>query len=329
MTFGHHHLITIRYCFPGKKCTYGIKCKYHHPERSKQSNHAVADELRENAKHPSTSERQSSALPGESLSLMEDMAKKLTLGHESGSLKSKKDRKSENGTQVKGSHRSSKRSTSRKKTGQEHSSVQYSGSLEQLDSGLGSIDSQPVEAPWGDQMYGVKYDRLQQKHSVREQYCPFRSPPCSCCSHGRSSQGNTTAFSHHHHQYSSGSFSNHGSTPYRPTHYTSYGPYPVEIHTHSQPTDFHQQHCWSIPFGVHPEAFHSLPGESSCWESNHPEQRKSSVAGEEREAVRKKLLAIFSSHFVDKAMNMFPQLMDAEILVTEILKLQSQGRSLR
>lgn len=35
---------------PGKKCTYGLKCKYYHPERADQSQLSVADELRAKSK---------------------------------------------------------------------------------------------------------------------------------------------------------------------------------------------------------------------------------------------------------------------------------------
>lgn len=326
----------------GKKCTYGIKCKFHHPERAKQSNHLVADEIRENAKHPSTAQKQSSAhsslLPGQSLSLVEDMAKKLTLGHESGFLKIKKDHKNEHITQVKASHRSSKRATSRKeKTSQhslDHSSVRHSGSQEQLDSGLGSIDSQPVEASWSDHHYGVTYGSSQHTHSVRQQYCP--PTPCSCCSHGPSSQGTTPAF--HNQQYNLGPVSSHSSDifPYGPPHYSSYGAYPVSMHAYSQPTDFQhsgshglqQQQYWSVPFGARPPAVRSLPGERSRREPPQGTQQNPS-GGEEREAVRKKLLAIFSAQLVDTAMDMFPQLMDPQMLVAEILMLQSQDRLLR
>ncbi|XP_031151671.1 ribonuclease ZC3H12A [Sander lucioperca] len=308
-------------CPYGKKCTYGIKCKFHHPERAKQSNRSVADELRENAKHPSTSHKssaRSSPVPGQSLSLVEDMAKKLTLGHESGSLK--KDHKNE---QLKANQRSSKRATSRKeKTGQrsssDHGSVRQSVSQEQLDSGLGSIDSRPVDGPRSvcDHQYGPTYGSFQHSRSVRQQYCP----PCSCCSHGPSPQGTGQAFQHQNQHY---------SIPY-PTHYASYGAYPVSMPAYSQPTDFQhsrvhgcqQQQYWSDPFGAHPPGFRSLPGERSQWQ---PPQ-ETSPGGEERDVVRKKLLAIFSVHLVDTAMDMFPRLMDPQMLVAEILKLQSQIR---
>ncbi|KAM8766824.1 endoribonuclease ZC3H12A [Acanthopagrus schlegelii] len=319
-------------CPYGRKCTYGIKCKFSHPERPKQSNRSLADELRESAKHPSPAQKlpsaRSSPVLGQSLSLVEDMAKKLTLGHESGS--SKKDQKHEH--QVKASHRSSKRATSRKeKTSQlpssEQSSARHGGSQEQLDSGLGSIDSQT--APWSDHQY---------THSMRQQYGPPRSAPCSCCSHGPSSQGTTPGFQHHTQQYSLGPVSSHSSDiiPYGPPQYASYGAYPVSMPAYSQPPDFQhsrahnpqqRQQYWSDPFGAHPLAARSLPR----WERPPPPQRTqlSPANGEEREVVRKKLLAIFSAHLVDTAMDMFPQLMDPQMLVAEILMLQSQNKSLR
>ncbi|XP_032391853.1 ribonuclease ZC3H12A [Etheostoma spectabile] len=307
-------------CPYGKKCTYGIKCKFHHPERAKQSNRSVADELRENAKHRSTAHKQSSArsspVPGQSLSLVEDMGKKLTLEHESGSLK--KDHKNE---QSKTNQRSSKRATSRKeKTGQpsssDHSSVRQSGSQEQLDSGLGSIDSWPGDGPRSvcDHQYGLTYGSSQHSRSVRQQYCP----PCSCCSRGPSPRGTAPPFQHQDQHY---------SIPY-PTHYASNGAYPVSMPAYSHPTDFQhsrvhgcqQQQYWSDPFGAHPPGFRSLPGER--WQP----PRETSPSGEERKVVRKKLLAIFSAHLVDTAMDMFPQLMDPQMLVAEILKLQNQSR---
>ncbi|XP_070777808.1 ribonuclease ZC3H12A [Enoplosus armatus] len=334
-------------CPYGKKCTYGIKCKFHHPERAKQSNRSVADELRENAKHPSAAPKQSSArsspVPGQSLSLVEEMAKKLTLGHESGSAK--KDHKNEHGAQVKASHRSSKRATSRKeKTSQhlssDHGSVRHSGSQEQLDSGLGSIDSQPMEGPRSDHQHGATYGSSQHSHNVRQQYCPPRSAPCSCCSHGPSSRGTTPAFQHQNQPYSLGPVSGHSSDmiPYGPPRYASYGAYPVSMPAYSQPADFQhsrvhgrqqqQQQYWSDPFGARPPVVRNPPGKRPQWEPLQGTQ-PSPGGGEEREVVRKKLLAIFSAHLVDTAMDMFPQLMDPQMLVAEILMLQSQNRPLR
>lgn len=299
---------------PGKKCTYGMKCKFLHPERAKQSNHSVADELRRNAKRPSP-------VPGQSLLLVEDMANKLTLGHERSPLKITKN---ENLTVVKASHHSSKRAASRKeKTSQhssssDHSSVWQSGS-EELDSGLGSTDSQP----WSDHQYGGIYGSPQHTPSVKHQYCT----PCSCCAHGPSSQGTSPAFQHRNQQYTLGSVSSHGSNiiPFSPPHYPGYGAYPGSMTAYSQPTDYQQQKYCSVPFGPHPVAVRSLPGERCCWRPPQGTQQNPS-RGEGREAVRKKLLAIFSARLVDTAMDMFPQLMDPQMLAAEIVMLQSRGR---
>ncbi|KAG7499863.1 ribonuclease ZC3H12A-like [Solea senegalensis] len=329
-------------CPYGKKCTYGIKCKFHHPERAKQSNRLVADELRENAKHPPAAQKQpstcSSPVPGQSLLLVEDMAKKLTLGHESSSVK--KEHKNEQG---KTSHRSSKKVTSKKEkssqrsTPSEHDSVRQSESHEQLDSGLGSIDSQQMEAPWSqcDYQYGPKYRNCQHVCNVRQQCCPPRSAPCSCCSYGPPSLGIAPDFQHHPQHHKMGPLSSHSPDviPHNLPHYHGYGAYPVSVPAaYSQPADFqhtrvhkHQQQTyWSDPFGGHHPVVHGLPGKHLPRELLQPGPSR-----EEREVVRKKLLAIFSVHLVHMAMDMFPQVMDPQVLVAEILMLQSKNPSLR
>ncbi|XP_051908029.1 ribonuclease ZC3H12A-like [Hippocampus zosterae] len=40
----------LQHCPYGKKCTYGVKCKFYHPERTNRSQLSVADELRDRAK---------------------------------------------------------------------------------------------------------------------------------------------------------------------------------------------------------------------------------------------------------------------------------------
>ncbi|KAM9385076.1 endoribonuclease ZC3H12A [Pholidichthys leucotaenia] len=321
-------------CPYGKKCTYGIKCKFLHPERAKQSNRLVADELRENAKHPPTAQKQaqtcSSPVPGQSLVLVEDMAKKLILGHESGSTK--KDHKPEHPAPMKSNHRLSKRASSKKEKNSKHlsserDSVQHSSSQEQLDSGLGSIESQLVEASQSlcDHPHGLTYGRQQF-------YFP-RSAPCSCCSHRSSSHGTAPAYQPH----STGPVRSHSAEMlrYNSPHYPNYSPYTLSMPAYSQPTDFqhnrvhnvHQLPFWSDPCCPHPPAVHSLPKECSYWEP--PPGTQQTPSRDEREVVRKKLLAIFSAQLVDMAMDMFPEVMDPQVLVAEILVLQSQNRSLR
>lgn len=263
------------------------------------------------------------------------MAKKMTLAHESGFLK--KEHKTESVAQVKASYGSSKRSTSRKERNSprppsDHGSVRHSGSGEQLDSGLGSIDSQAMEAPQSssDHHYGATSGCYPPTHSLRQHYHPPRSAPCSCCSHGHPSQRTTPPFWHHGPHPSIRPVGGHTSDMTH--HYHSEGAYPFTMAAYSEPANFqhsrvhsHQQHLyWSDPCGRLPPAVHSLPGERSPWEP--PPGTQSSPSSKEREVVRKKLLAIFSAPLVDAAMDMFPQLMDPQRLAAEILMLQSQSR---
>ncbi|XP_029023401.1 endoribonuclease ZC3H12A [Betta splendens] len=286
-------------CPYAKKCTYGSKCKFLHPERAKQP-HSSADEPRGNAKHPSTAHKQPSArsspVPGQSLSQVEDMAKKLTLRQEGSP-----DHRNEPVVQVKANHRSSRRAASRKEKSQQPTS-DY-GSQEQLDSGLGSIDSQPAEAP--------SYGGCQQNHSARHQHCAPRSAPCSCCPSRRPPADLQP------HGAAASSYAAH-MAPYSPHHCASYGAYTPSLppYSCSASAQHHPQHYWSAQPGAPARTVRSLPAEGD-------------PSAKEREVIRKKLLAIFSAPLVDAAMNMSPQTLDPQILVAEILMLQSQNRSLR
>ncbi|PWA14848.1 hypothetical protein CCH79_00020316 [Gambusia affinis] len=252
------------------KCTYGTKCKFHHPERFKQNPGPV---------------------PDPNPSLVDDLARKLTLAHGSSS-----GRKLE---PVRSGHRSGRKSQSRKeKAGQQpdHGPVRNQGSQDQLDSGLGSIDSQnPGSLP--DPKYAAPYGTGP---------VPF----CSCCS-----------------------LSPIRMVPadlarYNPTRYPSCGPVPLSSHANSQPPDFqqtHQHRYWSDPFGRIPEAH----GPAGAWETGPGPEPGLEPGPEQREVVRKKLLAIFSAQLVDSAMDRFPQVLDPQVLVAEILALQSQNRYLR
>lgn len=307
-------------CFllSGKKCTYGNKCKFLHPERAKQSNPSFADGPWGNTKHPATTQKQSPAqsspVPGQSLSQVEDMAKKLTLRQESSSLK-KDQQKNEHIAPAKANHRSSKRAASRKeKSSQQatsdHSSLQHGGSQEQLDSGLGSIDSQPMEAS--------SHGSCQQVHTASQQHCRPRSAPCSCCP----SHQTTVNLQRRRQCHSAGPVSSYGPdvAPHSPCHCPSYGPYPVSMPAYQHSREHHhRQPCWSSPPRVPSPMVRSLLAEDSQAEPN----------SKEREVVRKKLLAIFSAPLVDMAMNMCPHTLDPQMLVAKILMLQSQNRSLR
>lgn len=342
-------LISCVVVHSGKKCTYGIKCKFHHPERANQSHRSVADELREKVKLPSTPLRQSSASPSpgpvHSLSLVEEMAQKLTL--EQCNSFPMKDHPSENEARVKGGHRSSKKASPRKEKTSQHSRsdlgcVQHGSSQEQLDSGLGSIDNQPMEAPWShrDHQHGTGYGSHQPTHSLRQQYGPPWSTPCICCSHPPTSLGSKPGFQKQNQHHSLGPTSSHGydMMSYGPSHYHGYGAYSVGTHAYSQPEDLQhsrghshqrQQPYWSDPIGVHPQGVHCMSGEHSHLHWEPFQGAQPTPQREKREVVRKALLAIFNASLVDMAMDMFPQLMDPQMLAAEILMLQSQNGGLR
>lgn len=281
---------------PGKKCTYGIKCKFLHPERSKQSNRAVADDLRQNTKNPGPARCE--PLPDQNLCLAEDMARKLTLGHDGASMKSQ-----ERPAPVKSGQRSGKKAQMRKEKSVQKSDRGSVRPQEQLDSGLGSIDSQQVENRWSLHVQNNRASYGTGPH----QFCPPGGAACSCCSHGPfRSAGMVLVGSH--------------SAPYSPPRYPSRSAF-------SQPQDFQNQRVqthqqppfWSDPFCGRRLEPHGPPGQR--WGSGpNPEQR---------EVVRKKLLAIFSAQLVDTAMELFPQVLDPQVLVAEILILQSQNQSMR
>ncbi|XP_054620599.1 endoribonuclease ZC3H12A [Dunckerocampus dactyliophorus] len=282
-------------CPYGRKCTFGLKCKFHHPERANQSPRLLADALRENTKKLSSivsKSSDSSPAPDHSLLLVEDMAKKLTLGHEKGSLR-------------KGTHCSRQKASSPKK---EKASLGFSDhcSLKQLDSGIGSIDSQSMEAPQCGATSG--------SHQPRQHFSSTRAP-CHCCSHGSASWRSFHQRPVHHH--SSGDF-----MPSDSPHYASYGGYPVSNMDHFQHGHLEQIY-WSDPVRPYAPICH-FPGGRSPRE---PPQRQALDPNlEERKIVRKKLLAIYSAHLVDAAMDMFPHVVDPQMLVAEIVMMQSHNK---
>lgn len=242
------------------------------------------------------------------------MAKKMTLGHESGS--SKKDHKNESVAQVKTSPRT--RSTSKKEKkgpGSPPGSAWRSGSREQLDSGLGSIGSQPTDAPWTscEHQHGAASGSSQPSHRTQEFYPP---------AHGAHA---TAALWHPH----SGNWSmgSHGPdvTLYG-THRHRHGDrvHPLTMPAYREHRGHDHRQYWSDPCARQLCAGHLLPDER--WWPPPPPAAPSNPGAQEREDVRKKLCAIFSAPLVQKAMDMFPQLMDPQMLAAEIVTLQSQNK---
>lgn len=310
----------------GKKCTYGIKCKFSHPGRAKQYHRSLADELREKARMASSPHRAPWA--GHDASLEEVMEQKLTLDLK-GPLK--KVHTSENVPVLKSGPQSTQRKFPLKRERPGHNSPTsldsvHTPSQELLDSGLGSYECQ------GTELQGSHSDhphRGQYKTSgSRYRPPPSCSQPCSCCS----LQSVSCSTGYQHHSMDLAASPNPGVMPYYEPQYNSYGGassyQSLNRPQYSLPHDFHgrmhpppQHGYWSEPYGGYS---HSPPsprqGEIASWAPAPP---KASPPMPEREQMRKKLRAVFNARLVDRAMNMFPNLMDPQKLAVEILNLQS------
>ncbi|XP_077405313.1 endoribonuclease ZC3H12A [Vanacampus margaritifer] len=236
-------------CPYGKKCTYGLRCKYLHPGRAKQSNCLLADELRENAKLSHTAPRSSVRSPAscQSLSLVEDAAMKLTLLEKS-SLKKEK------------VNHCSRQKPSCKKGWSSLGSSEH-GSHKHLDSGIGSIESQSMEAQQanGHTRYGATSGNFHPMPTSQ----PW-SAPSRCCLHD-SASWQTLQDQHLHHS-------------------------------------------------TRPDV---LPVDSPPPHTSY---------GEERKVTHTKLLAIFSADLVDAAMDMFPLVVDPQMLAAKIVMMQSHNK---
>ncbi|XP_036432745.1 endoribonuclease ZC3H12A [Colossoma macropomum] len=315
-------------CPYGKKCTYGIKCKFSHPERAKQSQRSLADELREKAKMSTSPQRPTSA--GHGASLEEVMEQKLTLDLK-GPLK--KAHTSENVPVLKSGPQSSQRKFPSKRERPGHYSPTsldsfHISSQELLDSGLGSYEYTELNGSHCDHMHRGEYRNAKPQPGSKHRPLPSVSQPCSCCS--LQSMSSSTGYQHH--SMDMAASQNPGAMPYCQPRYNSYGGgpsyLPMNMPQYSLPHDYHhnrlpphQHSYWSEPYGSYNRSPPSpMQGEIAPWGMAPP---KASQPMPEREQLRKKLRAIFNARLVDRAMDMFPNLLDSQTLAQEILNLQS------
>uniref|UniRef100_A0A8C1NLD8 Zinc finger CCCH-type containing 12A n=1 Tax=Cyprinus carpio TaxID=7962 RepID=A0A8C1NLD8_CYPCA len=305
-------------CPYGKKCTYGIKCKFYHPERTNQSQRSLADELRENARLSGSKEesrvigpirgmypRNDLGFGSSSPSLEQELEQKLNL-----------DPKSSDSRDVMFQYwndlLSTKKPLNTATVGQ-HSALVDRTSLQapcptnpssifSSDSGLGSYQSQ----------FSDPSQSIDELHWMRSNHPPMSGNP-GVPAGGQRYYDNMSSFSN-----------------YQPN-FGAYSSLPLANPVHRY--NVHAYGAWSYPYFL-PQAT-SLPEPLPCPSSHrspdvyrsqqHLAMPQSNAFQEEREEVRKKLHAIFNPHHVNKVMEMFPQLKDAQQLAAEILKLKSKG----
>ncbi|XP_067094119.1 endoribonuclease ZC3H12A isoform X1 [Osmerus mordax] len=350
-------------CPYDKKCTYGIKCKFYHPERTQQSYRSLADELRDNAclstvkedRNTKVSQRWPQTDLGSSGSsyrhtLEHDLEHRLVLGRHSplqkGHVNENQllywDRPLNSGHQfTRDSGGFSQHDWPAMPRPLSNSDQPYvSISHKHLDSGLGSYESQYSDAPHGlskplrsrpqQGLPPSPWPRLPAMHLDRQDI----EQPCRCCSHITSSAGPQKHYSYP------------NLEPHSQPRYNTYPTpqFPPSIHHYSLPSHFQdrgppQQKCWSDPFQGMPQTRTScsLPSPLSspaCHGHSCPYQEQPSwgcpmpqpsAFDPDREELRKKLQAIFNPHHVDMVMGMFPHLRDSQKLAAEILTLRSQG----
>lgn len=345
--------------FSDKKCTYGIKCKFYHPERVNQSYLSLADELREKAQISSAREDRNSRSSPRQLQSNSGPV------HNAGPYPQESNREhvidqqsaphliqvSENKPLYWGDPRNSTNHTPCSVPGDQcqtewpglHSSPNpYYAHIphEYLDSGLGSYESlysdvshcpssshrlmpQQQSALTGPRNVSVHLDKSNS------------SQTCRGCSH---EQPSTAHNQHHRNLDSNGQIKCDNFPPHMlpPGNHNS-----LLSHLQYSGAPDHQQSYWSDPYQALPQArtrcslptsvHSSLPNEFRCsctcqqYHSWGQQQLFPAAFDPQRLELRKKLHAIFNPHQVDTIMEMFPHLTNAEKLAAEILNLKTQS----
>lgn len=346
--------VCVQFCFPlDKKCTYGIKCKFYHPERTNQSYLSLADELREKAQISTVKEERNARLSPRHLQSEPGPAHSAYSHHQDSNTEHSRAQKSSLHPGQVSENRLLYREDPRKSPNHMPCSVTINNcqkdwpglhmmpnhyyanvSHECLDSGLGSYESQYSDfchsnshRPLPQQPSALAGTRHASVHLEKNN----TSQSCRCCSQVPHSAA---------HQQRNTNLDSKGQPKYDtypphmfPPGVQHHGSLPSHLHYSGAP--HHQQNYWSDPFQGLPQArsSHSLPssvhtsqGHSSChqYHSWGQQQSFSAAFDPQRLELRKNLHTIFNPHEVDTVMTMFPHLMDAEKLAAEILKLKTQ-----
>nr|XP_040020511.1 ribonuclease ZC3H12A [Gasterosteus aculeatus aculeatus] len=332
-------------CPYDKKCTYGMKCKFYHPERSNQAYLSLADELREKAQISTVKEQGNARIsprpipsdPGPAHNAFSDAKDPNTEHTRSQHSSSHTGQFCENARYWEDPGKSPIQMPPRvtgsltEWPGLHSTPNQYypNVSHEYLDSGFGSCESQ-----YSDYSHCVSNSLRRRPPQQSSPGGPSHAPlngeenntgqTCRCCSHEE------PAHQRHH----------GGQDAKRQPKHDAYPPHVFphqnhfSSHLHYGAAPHHQQQYWSDPFQVLPQARTSSPGHSSHpysgayegpqYHSWGQQQSPQAAYDPQRLELRRRLQAIFPPQQVDAVMGMFPHVMNAEKLAAEILNRKAQ-----
>ncbi|XP_056458491.1 ribonuclease ZC3H12A [Gadus chalcogrammus] len=334
-------------CPYDKKCTYGLKCKFYHPERANQAYSSLADELRDKARmSTSRPERKyrppprgppftpgPAANPG-SLDLETEPWPSLVPRGAAQPAKV-----TENFLICQEGGRTTQNHTSatwaqKDWPGRACPSHHPTNSGLSQDSGLGSYEGQfssDGHSPWSRPAQPSVYLEGPGPRSMCG-CCPPAEPSAGhypCCSSSSISSASIPKYD---------TFPPHAYPPSMHQYYSLPGP-PRQSRQQNHNQQQQQPKYLSMPHETRgpcspsgPRGGPSQPGGQSCAyrdPMSHPwapSQMGSPAFDPDRLDLRKKLQAIFNPYQVDAVMEMFPHLTDAQKLAAEILRLKAQGQ---
>ncbi|XP_004078336.1 ribonuclease ZC3H12A isoform X1 [Oryzias latipes] len=337
-----------QFCPYDKKCTYGIKCKFYHPERANQSHLSLADELREKAQISAETEERSARLSPRQPQLDHNPAQKncphpqdkqLPRERQSASLpglvsenkllywENPKKHPNHSGSSATGGQ------CQREWPGQHLAQNHYYANMshECLDSGFNSFDSYSSDVSHSYSSSHQNRAHSQNAFSGPQHPSAFlektkTNQSCRSCSHTQQQNRNM--------DYKGQAFNKTYSPNMFPSNMLQQHSLPSHLNYSGTP---HLQHnYWSDPFqgtsiirtvSSLPSEVHSSHSHNSCHQYQPWGQQPPSASFDpERSELRIKLQAIFNPNQVDEVMLMFPNLTDPEKLAEKILNLKAQRK---
>ncbi|XP_044025832.1 probable ribonuclease ZC3H12D isoform X4 [Siniperca chuatsi] len=312
----------LQHCPYGKKCTYGVKCKFYHPERANQSQLSVADELR------ALRDRAKNFSPKQSLqdthycpTVYQPEHRYTSSTPPPHSIEDQSHRASPSEQFIYQRDTSSPRS-------QSNTSLQLCPSLD-VDEAFSSMESSMSRFCIQDVPYSMdhpphscssgvaSYSMSHNDYSLSGSYCGNNQRPClsgggyyphqngsvSCecpvCSQCRCGHQQTRMPHHHHHPA-------WGSCPALPPH------------NRERPGHFSEKQYFKQPFN---RQSHSLPRDvwvQGSLSDGRLSSRAKSPSSDQRKGLSSQLSTLFPQRTVEQAMNAYPHVSDMSELISLI-----------